>query len=923
MMRHRLLSGLRSLFNRARFERELDEDLREYVRMAAARNVAAGMSPDAALREARAQVGGMEAIKDRVRDVGWESVADSLLQDVRYGVRMLTRNPGFTAVAVLALALGIGINTAVFTAYKAVVLRQLDARNPDEMMNTALNRPSGATYAFSYPDYEAYRDGVHAFSGLVAFFPEQRMTLSSAGDIVSQRNGLAQSRLGRLIGPASGGRNAEFASTFVVSENFFRVFGVAAVRGRTFDAIDPRELIASPPVLISENYWQRRFAADPAIIGRTVRLNGAAVTVIGITPRDFVGTGVAAPNFWLPLTLAPLVYADDNWLRNRENERCRLFGRLAPGATIAQAQAEMNLVANRLRTQHDPRSESAKPATALVWPGSTFPLPLEMYPGGMKLGALLLMAAAAMVLAVACANVGSLQLARSRSRQSELHTRLSLGASRRRVIRQLLTESALLGLLAGATALLFTWMLLEALMALLADVLPLEIGAIVFDVTPDVRIFLFVCAISLGAGIVFGLAPAFESSRAALTSSGRSGTPSTRSRRIQDALVAAQVMLSVVLLIAGSLMIRSSIRLTAIDPGYQTTRLVDLDVTFPAASRYGTERKQAFVRELRSRIAALPGVVAVTSGRPPGNLFRTPAVSLEGTRTILHYGYVQANYFETLGIPVSLGRTFQPGAARAEGPIVLSESAAKQLWPQQNPVGRSLRLGLVDEGFHRLRDMPADGSAHQVIGVVHDTRGGELDGSDAMHVYLLLPDDQLPARPILVRTAAEPADATKAIDALVSSMDPDLLATARTLEDLRRQSPAVGVSRTAAGVASSLGLLGLLLALMGIYGTVSYIVALRTREVGIRIAIGAQRGDILALILRESTRPVIAGLVAGMLLAAGVSSLMRGVLYGLDTVDSVSFAGVSLLFLVVALLAAYGPSRRAVRVDPVVALRYE
>ena len=926
----RFVSGLRAVFHRAQMDRELDEELREYVRMAKDRNVRAGMNPDEALRAARAHVGSIEAVKEGVRDVGWESIVESLVQDLRFGLRMLSRNVGFTLVAVLALALGIGVNTAVFTAYKAMVARPLDARDPGELVNLALTSQAGdTTFTFSNPDYEAYRDTVHSFSGLIAFTTEH-LTLSNAGDVVSQRASAAESQLGRLGLLSSGTSNAEFASTFAVSENYFKVLGVSALRGRTFDAIGIPGLADSPAVLISENYWQRRFRGDPAVPGKTIHLNGVPVTIVGITPHDFVGTNVAVPDFWLPLSLEPLVHADRNWLRDRESQRLRLFARLAPGVSIGQAQAEMTSVANHLRAQHDPRSESAGPATVLAWAGSPFPLPLNRY-SGLRLTILLIMSAAAMVLIVACANVGSLQLARARSRQNELHTRLSLGASRLRVIRQLLTESALLGLLAGAAALLFTWGLLKVLVTLAAEALPIEYGTLVFDVTPDLGIFIYVLAISLLAGVLFGLAPALESSRSALSPATRASTAPTRTRRIQDVLVATQVALSLVLLIAGSLLIRSSLHSLHMDPGYDARHVVDFNFQFPEAAKYTPGRKAAVVSALRTRLAALPGVAAITSAQPPdNNPFRTAAVSLDGedssphnVRSTLHYRYVQANYFQTLGIPLFLGRGFQPESGQADRSVILSESAARQIWPGQNPVGRNLRLGPTDERVRNSNAQPANESAYRVIGVVRDTRGVQFDGSDSKQAYLLLPDDRLDGYPILIRTQSDPAEVVRAIDPLISSIDRDLLGTAFTLEEALRQSGPFIVSSLSAMVASTVGLLGLFLALVGIHGTVSYVVVLRTREVGIRIAVGAQGRDILRLMLRESTRPVLAGLLVGMLLSVGASFVLRSVLYGLNTIDGVSFVGVSLLFLAIALLAAHAPSRRALSVDPMVALRYE
>ena len=785
--------------------------------------------------------------------------------------------------------------------------------------------------SFSIPDYEAYRDHINSFSGLIAISNPQYLALSGAGGVSSQRNSATGSLVGRLGLALLPNGNMETATTFLVSENYFSVLGVGAIRGRTFVAGESSKFSASPSALISENYWQKRFGGDPAILGRTVRLNGVAFTIVGITPHNFVGTTVEAPDFWLPLTLEPLVHPDDNWLRNRENLCCRIFARLAPGVTIDQAQAEMTLLAVHLSALHDPHSDLGKAATAVVWPGSPFPYPLKLY-GGLEYASLLIMGAVGMVLVIACANVASLQLARAASRQSELGMRLSLGASRGRIIRQLLTESALLGLIAGAIALLFSWAFLQVVVVMVANAFPAEYGTFIFHVTPDLGIFAYVFCLSLVAGILFGLAPALESSGAALSSALKagSGTAKVRSRRIRNSLMAAQVAVSLMLLIAGSMLIRSSVRALKMETGYDSKHILSLELRFPGGQKYSSSRRITLVRELRTRLAALPGVTAITSARAPdGGLFRTAAISLNGekpspqnTRAILYYTYVQPNYFQTLGIPLLFGRGFQTQAGQPETAVILSESAAQLLWPQQNPIGRRLRLAPGGQ-FQMKGEVSADGPAYEVIGVARDTRGVLLNGTDSEQIYLPLPDDRLPEFPILIRTQAAPAHIMNAIGPTILSIDPNLAAYSFTLEEMLRQTESFLASSISAAFASSIGLLGLLLASMGIYGTVSYIVVLRTREVGIRMALGAKKGDVLILMLRESTRPVVAGLIAGMCLAQAASYLLRGILYGLHTVDGISIAGVSLMFLAIALLASYLPSRRAMHVDPIVALRYE
>jgi predicted permease len=922
-----LLIRLRALFRPKAVERELDDELRFHFEHQVEKLVQSGRPLSEARRQARLIFGGSDQIKDECRQARGVHFLETFVQDIRYGIRLLYRNPGFTAVAVLALALGIGINSAVFTVYKVMVNPPLQARDSGKMVNLALILHSGVpSHGFSYPDYEAYRDNLHSFSGLIAD-TDDRLTLSGGGGIARHEDAAAGTRVGITGSIGQSASDAEISTVSLVSENYFSVLGATAMRGRTFDALSSSELAALHPVLVSENYWQRRFDGDPAILGKTIRLNDVAVTVIGITPHDFVGTKMLVPDFWVPLSLEPLIHAGDNLLQQREVLNCSLYARLAPGITMIQAQAEMNLLADRLRSLHDPRSELSKPVSAFVWEGSRFPLPLKYFRGPW-LAALLIMVAAGMVLVMACFNVAGLQLARTFSRQNELCMRLSLGASRSRLIRQLLTESALLGLLGGMVALLCTWALLERLAAAFAASIPIGWGMPAWHATPDLGIFAYVFAVSLVAGVLFGLTPALESSRSArsLAVKGSAETSPARSRRFRDFLIATQVSIALVFLLAGSMLIRTSLQLLHKDAGYDRKQVVDLHLLFSVGPKYSLDRKAAIVRELRTRIAAMSEVAAVTSAWPPDDsVLHQVTITLNGAepsaenaRAIFNFTYAQHNYFHTIGIPLLLGDNFQSQKAQPEHSVILSESAAKQLWPGQNPVGRSLRLSLDNKNEDRL-----DKPTYQVIGIARDVPIDSLNGPAKELVYVPLPQERLQDFPILVRPYSDPAQFRNEIGSVISSIEPSLVAISSTLEQEHGNTTAVSVSSFLAAIASPIGLIGLLLAVMGIYGMVSHIVVMRTREIGIRMALGAQKLGIFVLIQRESMRPVLAGLLVGATLAVSAFYLLRGALYALLTLDSISFAGVAVAFLVIALLAAYVPSRRAMRVDPMEALRCE
>jgi predicted permease len=536
------------------------------------------------------------------------------------------------------------------------------------------------------------------------------------------------------------------------------------------------------------------------------------------------------------------------------------------------------------------------------------------------------MAATAMVLVIACANAAGLQLARATARQQELGMRLSLGATRSRLMRQLLTESALLGVLAGATALPVTWAMMRLAVTKAAEQLPAEF-TLILDVTPDVSVFAYVLALSISAGLLFGLAPALTNTRSALFVLTRSAGGSAGRGRLRHGLIAAQVAISLTLMIAGGLLVRSAIRTLTMDTGYDVDRVVDVAFDFSGDRTTTPEARAALATDLRNRLATVPGISALTSARAPSdNGARRAAVSLNGqepsehnAQGTIYYTWIQANYFETLGIPLVRGRGFAAPVERAHL-VIVSEAAARRLWPGQDPIGQTLRLGTTGQ-FHTKGELVPDGPAWQIVGVARDTRGVTMDGSDAQQVYVPLPPDRVQDYPILVRTSGAPDLMVRDVERVITDIDPALAVTATTLRAMLRGTDAFLIASMSAAIASSIGLCGLLLASMGIYSAVSYDVVLRTREVGIRMAIGAQKRDILTVVMRGSVRAVLVGLLMGVMFAVGAARLLRGVLYGLGSIDAISFGAASLFFLAIALVASWVPSRRAMRIDPLIALR--
>ncbi|HEX8694649.1 MAG TPA: ABC transporter permease [Longimicrobium sp.] len=814
---------------------------------------------------------------------------DTFLHDLRYALRQLARSPGFTLLAVVTLALGIGANTALFTLVDALLFRpRPGVADPDRLVwVTPVDERGGHPLSLSYPDFRDYQGGARDVLSDVAAFHDVEVSLSGGGEPETVR--------GQLV---SGG--------------YFAVLGTPMALGRGFAAGE--DAPGSEPVaVLSHALWRRRFGADPRIVGRRVVMNGLAATVVGVTAPGFNGADHDLPReVWLPMSLAeralPGLPGTSGFREARTTWWLNAIGRLKPGVTPERADAALAVVAAQIEAA-DP--EGHKGVTA-----RTFPAGSGLTPGA--LGSVVPVTAVAfavtgLVLLIACANVSNLLLARAAARRREIGVRLSLGAGRGRIVRQLLTESVLLAALACAAGLVAAAWGLDALAA--SVTLP------PLDLSPDLRVLAF-CAAAAGAtGVLFGLVPALDATRADVVEALKDGAagPDPRRARLQGRFVAAQVALSLVLLAASGLFLRSLAAEARVDVGYDASDRV-LAVSFDLGRQgYSDARARAFTDALAARAEGLPGVrgVAFATSVPMGGR-REGAEVFPGARPAREgeeHGLeallytVGPDYLRTVGIPLARGRGFAPQDAPGAPPVaVVSEALARQAWPGADPLGRELR---VNDGVVT------------VVGVAREAVLSAVYESAKPAVYL--PLAQRPGQKhlaLLVGTAGDARPLAAALRREVRALDPDLpVEEVRTLAGYRRQS--MSDIRATSRMIGLFGALALLLAAAGIYGVMAFAVTQRTREIGVRIALGARRGDVVSLFVRRGVRLALMGIAVGLVLAAGVGRLMAGVLYGLSPVEAPALAAVAALLAGVAALAAYFPARRAARVDPVVALKAE
>ncbi len=916
----RLWRKLMFLIHRERFARDLADEMRFHLEM---KTRAAGGTADARYTAQR-QFGNVTLLREQSRDQwGWVWL-ESLLKDLCHGARMLANNPSFSLIAILTLAVGIGVNTAIFTAFNAVALRPLDVPEPTRLVD--VGRSTGND-DFSFPDYVHLRDRSHGFSGLIAETSSGYLMRGVPAFSPKKQSGIADA-VGLNFGQPVLGKDAEPVFGVLVTANFFRVLGVAPMIGRDFIQGEDDKRGAHPVLLLSENFWEQRFGRDPAVIGRTIILNDLAFTVIGITPRDFAGTMPLVPSFWAPIEQGDRLQPGGDSLHDRSQRWCQIYGRLAQGVTQAQAQAEADALFQGLQNEYRDSNPHQKNTPDHIVLRMASPFGNTQ---GLNQPVAFILAAVSMVLLIACANVATLLLARSAARQKEIAIRLAIGANRGRIVRQLMAESALISILAGVSGLALAWWVLHLLMIQISDSIPIFWTSVAVHLAPDHRVFTYMLLVSTVAAVGFGLAPALQASKPALTPALKEeggALGGLRKSALRDVLVGVQVALSLVLLIGAGLLARGSQRVFGIDLGFDYRRLV----TFLGGVGGDAAKALAHRRQIIDRIETIPGVQAVSiTSHPPligGNGWRV-LIGLDG-RPIdpqhapeANYTLVTPNYFETLGIPILRGRNFTSQEAHDgndfEGaPVIVSARTAQAFWPGQDPIGRrlSFEVPVSSAGDPKLRSRSS-----VVIGVVKDIRSVKLEQVDDTCLYIPVTRDF--AGRVLVRTAGDTRPVVTALRRELPEAEPNLTGLIFDFRSGLSMQPSFLFSRVAAAIAALIGLLGLAMASVGIYGMVSFAVTQRTHEVGIRMALGARREDVLKLVLGQSMRPVLVGIAAGIVAAAVAARVLVSLLFGLSTFDPPTFLGVSAILAAVALIAGYIPARRATKVDPIVALRYE
>jgi predicted permease len=911
----RFLARIRNLFRNNRAEAELAREVASHLVLLADDFERQGMSPEEARRAAMRAYGGVEQAKQAHRDERSLLWLEHALQDLRHAGRTLAHSPGFTLVAIATIALGVGVNTTLFTAYNAVALKPLpvaDANRVVRLERTLQSHFIGENqYAFSYPEYVNLRDHQNTFQCVVAAsWPMQ--VLASAPDEGS-------------------GSTIQFhpAQAQIVSGNYFGALGISAMLGRFFGPDEDRAPGGNPVVVLSHAYWQRRYRGDPQVLGRVIRLNNAAFTITGIAPREFTGTSLnpQVPDLWAPVSMQKQLIPGQDWLHKPTDFEFQVLARLDPGIAMKQAEAEADALVRQF-------------AATYVWKDRTLSVALQptAFFGNtddprFRAGIGAVMVIFALVLLVACANVTNMLVARGAARQKEISVRLALGASRARVVRLLLTESMLLALGGGTAGLALAMAAGKLLWVALDQILVRQLGSdfvLSLNISPDAHVLTYALGLSLLTGFIFGLSPALQFTRPDLNTSLKDENTSfgcgVARRRLRGFLIGGQVAVSMLLLTSAGLLIRGLERSQAAKPGFETDR------SYLLRANYGDDpvKAAATFHRMADWLKTLPEVANTSYGTAPMMGTWTAPITikrsgvLEGAtqdRTLA--GYASDSYLETLGIGLLRGRNFTSQESTSGAHVaVISASTARLFWPNEDSLGKHFQLDMRFDG--KLADF-------EIIGIVKDVRFANLTRIDPARVYLAA--DPTLIHPIFLRIRGDQQTALAGVWTRLRTFDSDLLAS---VSIWNVENMLVAPQRTLAGalatLAGILALLALSLAGIGIYGVMAYVVAQRTQEIGVRIALGATAGRVLKRIALEGLRPVLIGSLVGLVGGAGLSLLLHHTLvfpgsvdflYGVSFYDPVTFFAITIFLIVVSLIASLGPALKAIKVDPLVALRYE
>jgi predicted permease len=820
---------------------------------------------------------------------------ENLIKDIRYGVRMLMKNPGVTLVAVITLALGIGANTAIFSGVSAFLMRPLNVPNADELIRPLeITEDRGTTDEMSYPDYLDYRSQSTSFTGLAA-----EDMLSAAVDAENQ---------------------SDVIWGQVVSANYFDVLQVKPILGRTFLPDEDRTPGANAVVVLGHSFWQRRMAADPNIVGKTVQLNNRAYEVIGVAPQSFAGTKFAlALDFWTPISMAEDLRRNPGILAERGSHWMNVIGRLKPGVSYTQASAEINAIAARLNQAYpDTRSRDTQGKVLPEIEGRW-----EDLGGVFKSAGAIAMAIVGLILLIACANVANLMLARAAGRRKEIGIRLALGANRARLVRQLLTESLLLSIAGGGLGLLLAFWVTD----LMEGFIPvLEYNVISNFFALDSRALVFTLIISLGTGLIFGLTPAWHSSNPDVVPvlKGEAEAVQRGRRRafgLRNVLVVAQVALSLVVLVCGGLFIKSFRKAQTMDPGFGNANGLVVSLS-PTLIGYEDEQSRQFYKQVLERVSHVPGIEAVSYARtlPLGDSSNSNGPILKEGETlakgsagrVIMTNVVSPGYFKTMQIPILDGRDFDDrDQAKTQRVVIVNQKMAEMLWPGESAVGKRIQIGI---------DSPP--SLLEVVGVVKTGKYRTLAEDQKPFFYYSMDQRRPTPMMMVVRASVDPRSLVSAIRSQVQSIDRRVpLSGVKTMDE--HKTYALWAPNMAASFSVAFAVVAILLSAVGLYSVMAYVVSQRTREVGIRMALGANRSDVMKMITRQGMRLAAVGVVIGLLLSLALAQVLSSLLIGISGYDVTTFILVPVLLSTVALVACYLPARRATKVDPLVALRYE